>query len=83
MYTIITQQTQNIFITFIQRRPNISDVGPTLYKCYTNVCWYKPRNQRYVNLILLYVLILIVLYKYLSTCNMPFISVCPVTTVTI
>ena len=28
------QQTQNICITFVQRLPN---VGPTLYKCYTNV----------------------------------------------
>ena len=25
-----TQQTQNICITFIQRRPNVFDVGPTL-----------------------------------------------------
>ena len=32
-----TQQTQNMCTTFIQRRPNVSDVGPTLYKCYTNV----------------------------------------------
>ena len=31
------QQTQNIFITFVQGRPNGFDVGPTLYKCYTNV----------------------------------------------
>ena len=31
------QQTQNICIPFIQRRPNVVDVGPTLYKCYTNV----------------------------------------------
>ena len=30
----VSQQTQNISMTFIQRRPN---VGPTLYKCYTNV----------------------------------------------
>ena len=30
-------QTQNICLTFIQRRPNVFDVGPTLYKCYTNV----------------------------------------------
>ena len=29
--------TQNICITFIQRPPNVFDVGPTLYKCYTNV----------------------------------------------
>ena len=34
---IATQQTQNICITFVQRRPNVSDVGPTLYKCYANV----------------------------------------------
>ena len=32
-----SQQTQNICITFVQRRPNVFDVGPTLYKCYTNV----------------------------------------------
>ena len=28
---------QNICITFIQRRPNVFDAGPTLYKCYANV----------------------------------------------
>ena len=28
---------QNICITFVQRRPNVFDVGPTLYKCNTNV----------------------------------------------
>ena len=32
-----SQQTQNICITFIQRRPDVFDVEPTLYKCYTNV----------------------------------------------
>ena len=31
------QQTQNICITFIPRRPNVEDVGPTLYKYYTTV----------------------------------------------
>ena len=31
------QQKQNIFITFVQCRPNVADVGPTLYKCHTNV----------------------------------------------
>ena len=31
------QQTQNICITFVQRPPNVFDVGPALYKCYTNV----------------------------------------------
>ena len=34
---LLSQQTQNICITFIQRRPNVFDVGPTLYKCHTNV----------------------------------------------
>ena len=33
----VTQQTQNIYVTFVQRRPNVFDVGQTLYKCYTNV----------------------------------------------
>ena len=32
-----SQQAQNICITFVQRRPNLFDVGPTLYKCYTSV----------------------------------------------
>ena len=32
-----SQLTQNICITFVQRRPNVFDVGPTLYKCYTKV----------------------------------------------
>ena len=31
-----TQKTQNICITFMQRRLNVFDVGPTLYKCFTN-----------------------------------------------
>ena len=31
------QQTQNICITFVQCWTNVEDVGPTLYKCYTNV----------------------------------------------
>ena len=34
-----SQQTQNICITFIQRLPNVLDVGPTLYKSYTNVLY--------------------------------------------
>ena len=32
-----SQQTQNICITFIQCWTNVEDVGPALYKCYTNV----------------------------------------------
>ena len=34
---IVAQQTQNICITFIQCWTNVEDVGPTLYKCFTNV----------------------------------------------
>ena len=33
----IFQQTQNIRITFVQCWANVFDVGPALYKCYTNV----------------------------------------------
>ena len=31
------QYTQNICITFVQSWANVEDVGPALYKCYTNV----------------------------------------------
>ena len=31
-----THQTQTIRITFVQRRPNVFNVDPKLYKCYTN-----------------------------------------------
>ena len=31
-----SQQTQSICITFVQCWTNVEDVGPTLYKCYTN-----------------------------------------------
>ena len=37
VFTVLTQQTLNICITFVQRRPNVFDVGPTLFKCYTTV----------------------------------------------
>ena len=33
----VSQQTQNICITFVQCWTNVEDVGPTLYKCYTDV----------------------------------------------
>ena len=32
------QQTQNICITFIQRRPKVFDVGPALHKVIQMVC---------------------------------------------
>ena len=34
---ITSQQTQTICITFVQCWANVEDVGPTLYKCYTDV----------------------------------------------
>ena len=34
---VLSQQTQNICITFIQRWPSVFDVGPTLYKCYKDI----------------------------------------------
>ena len=34
--SVVAQQMKNICITFVQRRPNVFDVGPTLYKCYTD-----------------------------------------------
>ena len=43
-YNVTSQQSQNICIAFIQRRPDVFDVGQTLYKCYTNVlslCHYN------------------------------------------
>ena len=37
-----SQQTQNIFRSFVQRRLHVFDAGPTLYKCYTKVlCWLR------------------------------------------
>ena len=37
-WSIITPPSnENICIPFVQRRPNVFDVGPTLYKCCTNV----------------------------------------------
>ena len=41
---VLSQQTQNICITFIQRRPNVFAVGPTLYKVIQMFCvhWDEP-----------------------------------------
>ena len=37
MTQVPAQQTQNICKTFVQRWPNAFDVGPTLYKFYTDI----------------------------------------------
>ena len=34
---VLIQQTENICLTFVQRRANVFGVSPTLYKSYTNV----------------------------------------------
>ena len=50
-YLILTPATQNIWITFVQCWTNVEDVGPTLYKWYTNVlcllgyCRAKPKGS--------------------------------------
>ena len=43
-----SQQTQNICITFVQCRSNVFDVGPTLYKCYTNVLCLPGYDRSYL-----------------------------------
>ena len=43
-----TQKTQYICITFVQRLPNVFAVGPTLYKCYTNVLPLLGCADKYV-----------------------------------
>ena len=35
--TASSHQTQNVCMTFVHCWPNVADVGPTLYTCYTNV----------------------------------------------
>ena len=41
-----SQQTQNICISFVQCRPNVFNIGLTLYKCNTNLCvwWDNKKN---------------------------------------
>ena len=41
----VRHQTQNICITFVQCRTNVEDVGPMLYKCYTNVLYLLRRHR--------------------------------------
>ena len=41
---LLPQQTQEICITFIQRRPNVFDVGPTLHNVIQMFCVYWDVN---------------------------------------
>ena len=44
-FAIMTpQQTQKNCLTFVQYWTNVVDVGPTLYKCYTNVLCLLDRQ---------------------------------------
>ena len=47
--------SRHICITFIQCWPNVEDVGPTLYKCYTNVLcslgYYQQTQHTFVQLL--------------------------------
>ena len=45
----LSQQTQNICIIFVQRRPNVFDIGPTLYKCYVFNGMWRRTNGNYVS----------------------------------
>ena len=42
---VTNQQTRNICIIFVQCWTNVEDVGPTLYKCYTNVLCLLGRDN--------------------------------------
>ena len=43
--------TQKNYITFIQRLSNVSDVGPTLYNCYTNVLCLLGMTQNFESML--------------------------------
>ena len=42
-----SQQTQDICITFIQRRPNVFDIGPALHKVIQMFCVYRVSIQAF------------------------------------
>ena len=45
-----TRSTQHICVTFVQCWTNVEDVGPTLYKCHTNVlCLLGSSEQLRLN----------------------------------
>ena len=46
----LSQQTQNICITFIQRWPNVLNVGPTLHKFYTDSLYLLGIADNYLPL---------------------------------
>ena len=74
---INSRQTRNNCITFVQRRPNVFDVGPTLYKCYTNVCVCWAVRYSYLLIVahryrdphnMWQLLIVIILLKFMKNC---------------
>ena len=44
-FSLTSQHTQTICITFVQHCPNVFDIGSTLYKCYTNVLCLRELYQ--------------------------------------
>ena len=76
-----TQWTKNICLTFIQHRPNVFDVGPTLYKCYTDVLcllgtecltpYFSMISSSYYYYLLLFILFLGIKGSYLSLYQLP------------
>ena len=44
---LVSQQTQNLCITFVQCGTNVKDVGPTLCKCYIDVLCFLLSHTYY------------------------------------
>ena len=79
MGLITSRQTQKICVTFAQCWTNVKDVGPTLYKCYTNVlCLLGCRllfRDFLTSITTLNVLLFIYLFAIHSTCTYQYIRV--------
>ena len=48
IFRYFSVNTKHLYIPFIQRRPNVLDVSPTLYKCYTDVLCLLGCGQFYL-----------------------------------
>ena len=65
-WSILTQQTQNIYITFVQYKTTVEDVELTLYECYKNVlCLLGTTFFVYICIIeMLFTIIKVVIIEY-------------------
>ena len=59
---VVSQWTLKICITFVQCWTNVEDVGPTLYKCYTNVLYFLGYD-------LLFFRLVDCIYLFMSMCT--------------